>query len=558
MKTLIEYKQNQIRIMLFTLKILGLFFATIPFFNRFFRGDSINKVSNQSTYIALVVITMIMCTVLFLWTIMDRKKGNFIITIGIELTIFYGYFISAILISGNYESNYKFIFLFLIISYTVEFGTRFGLILACISSAFMLGMDLIMVKSMQVNLYFENDLVLSAMFIVVAWTLGYYVKLEKTHIEQLTAMVNVDGLTQVFNHRYLHDYLKYEYNESVKKGKSVSLLMIDIDYFKKYNDIFGHQRGDEVLKTLAYILTENARTTDVVCRYGGEEFCIVLPNTTKLEAVVIADKIRRVICEFNFEGQECLPNKSLTVSVGIAQSEDSGQSGQNYLALINNADNALYRAKFLRKNRVEVFSSVFEQLSDFNVYDKKTADTIKTLQTLISIINSRDKYTYNHVEKVVRYCGIMAKHLHLSREDHRLLIFGAYMHDLGKINIPKDLLITDQPLTTDQWEELKKHVEDGADIINQSEGFKDIIPIVMQHHERYDGTGYPVGLKGEEINYLARIMTLADSFDAMTTYRPYQAEKTIEEAFVEIRACAGTQFDPQLSEEFIRAITEED
>jgi diguanylate cyclase (GGDEF)-like protein len=558
MKTLVEYKQNKIRIILFTLKILALFFSVVPLYQRVFKGVSINIVSTQDSIIALAVVLFITCIILFLWIIMDRKKRPYFYFVVIEIAIFYFFFITSIFISGSYASSYKFLFLFLVISYTVEFGTRFGLAIASISSAFILGMDILLVKTSGVNEYFENDLALSAMFIVVAWTLGYYVKLEKTHIEQLTTMVNVDGLTQVYNHRYLHDYLKYEYGESVKKGKPLSLLMIDIDYFKKYNDIFGHQRGDEVLKTLAYILTENARTTDVVCRYGGEEFCIVLPNTTKSEALIIANNIRRVISEFNFEGQECLPNKSLTVSVGIAQAESTGHSLQNYLVLINNADNALYRAKFLRKNRVEVFSSVFEQLSDFDVYDKKTADIIKTLQTLISIINSRDKYTYNHVEKVVRYCDIMAKHLHLDRDAHRRLIFGAYMHDLGKINISKDLLITDQPLTDEQWEELKKHVDDGADIINQSEGFKEIIPIVMQHHERYDGTGYPAGLKGEEIDILARIMTLADSFDAMTTYRPYQTEKTIEEAFAEIRACAGTQFDPRLAEEFIKAITEED
>ncbi len=142
----------------------------------------------------------------------------------------------------------------------------------------------------------------------------------------------------------------------------------------------------------------------------------------------------------------------------------------------------------------------------------------------------------------------------LSVADKRLLLYGAYLHDLGKINTSKETLISNTKLTQEQWEELKKHPQDSADIVSQIDGFEKIVPIVLQHHEKYDGSGYPNGLKGTEIDYLARILTVADSFDAMTNQRPYQKTKTFEEAFEEIERCKSTHFDPVIADEFMEAL----
>ena len=144
----------------------------------------------------------------------------------------------------------------------------------------------------------------------------------------------------------------------------------------------------------------------------------------------------------------------------------------------------------------------------------------------------------------------------LSKEEKRLLLYGAYLHDLGKINISKETLISNTRLSDEQWEELKKHPQDSADIVSQIEGFEKIVPIVLQHHEKYDGTGYPNKLKGTEINYLARILTVADSFDAMTNQRPYQKTKSFREAFEEIERCKGTHFDPVIADGFMEALKE--
>lgn len=179
---------------------------------------------------------------------------------------------------------------------------------------------------------------------------------------------------------------------------------------------------------------------------------------------------------------------------------------------------------------------------------------MKTLKTLITVINSRDTYTYNHVERVFSYCSIISDYLDFAAEDKRLLLYAAYLHDLGKINVSKETLISNTKLSQEQWEELKEHPQDSADILSQIKGFEELVPIVAQHHERYDGTGYPKGLKDGEINYLARILTVVDAFDAMTNKRPYQERKTFEEAFEEIERCKGTQFDPEIADKFMEAL----
>jgi len=245
-------------------------------------------------------------------------------------------------------------------------------------------------------------------------------------------------------------------------------------------------------------------------------------------------------------------NQMMTASIGVST---SSMQMERHLSLIENADMALYRAKFLRRNKVEVYSSIFDHIIEKEP-NEDLLEEMKPLKTLMTVINSRDTYTFNHVERVFHYSRIVADHMKLSAEDKRNLLFGAYLHDLGKINTSKETLITNQRLTDAQWEELKKHPQDSADILSQIRGFEKIVPIVLQHHEKYDGTGYPKGLKGEEIHPLARILTIVDSFDAMTNQRPYQKAKTFQEAFDEIERCKGTHFDPAMADQFMEALKE--
>lgn len=538
-------KQSRFNNMFFTLKIMALFFCTAPLFQYYF-GDSANHMLVNLNIGMVVIFLCIVVIVAFMWIVLNSqfrriKAGHYL-----EIAIFYVACLSAILYSGSYRSYYKGMFIFMIVVYTMDMGIRTGFFVASISALTIVTLDLTLYHDGGVNAYFQADLALSAMFFVVAWVLGFYVKLENEHIENLKKTANMDGLTGLYNHRYFYDTITALFENNTQKP--LSFIMLDLDHFKIYNDMFGHQKGDEVLRQVSRLIGESARTGDVVCRYGGEEFTVIYPDTTQTEALVMADRLRQSISDYAFTGQEMLPNHNLTVSIGVAERlgpEDTVQE------LIERADAALYRAKFFRKNRVELYSTVFDQ---FTHLDVSTDNSITSVKALITIINSRDHYTYSHTERVVRYCDVFADYCHLSQQDKVHLVYAAYLHDIGKINVKKETLISEKRLTEQEWEEVKRHPVDSADIVSQIPELQEVVPIVMQHHERFDGTGYPNGLRGEEICRLARMLSLADSFDAMTAKRPYQPSRTFEDAFAEIRRCSGTQFDPALSESFIQAV----
>jgi putative nucleotidyltransferase with HDIG domain len=199
------------------------------------------------------------------------------------------------------------------------------------------------------------------------------------------------------------------------------------------------------------------------------------------------------------------------------------------------------------------YSSVYDRFDHLDQIDEE--ERIISIRALLSVINSRDRYTYNHTDRVVHYCEAYSKHAGLSEEDSRLLLYSAYLHDIGKINVPQEILISEKKLTDQEWTLIKRHPSDGAEIAQKIRNFDTVADIVRQHHEKFNGTGYPNGAKGEEIHVLARVLTLADSFDAMTAKRPYQKVMTFEEAFEEIRRCKGSHFDPELAEIFISAVS---
>ena len=288
-----------------------------------------------------------------------------------------------------------------------------------------------------------------------------------------------------------------------------------------------------------------------MARYGGEEFAIILPNTSEMDAIKLAEEIRSKIEKTYFHGEENQPNGKLTVSIGISIYPDKAK---NDIELIKSADDALYRAKFFDKNRVETYTSILDELK--NDIEDEHIDIITSIKTLISVINAKDKYTYGHVERVVIYSRLLADKLELNEKDKKDLIYGAYMHDIGKINIPKEILNKNMPLTPEEWEIMKQHPLNGVEIIKPVESLKEIIPLILHHHERYDGKGYPDNLKGDNIPYLVRMLTVVDSFDAMTSSRPYNKRKTYKEAIEELKKCSGTQFDKDIVDAFIQVIME--
>lgn len=494
-----EIRQGQTRTLFSILKMLSLFFAAIPLFHYFSKYLYIDKLINNnylySTGITLIVIFGVMSFVMFIFNKNENSKFLQYLEIFVYLIIF----TLSIYSSGAHQSYNKFFFLFSIIFYTIEHGMRTGLTIATISSLVIITIDLWFGDNQNVNQYFENDIALFFMFYVTALALGFYVRLEKQHINHLTERANIDDLTGTYNHRHFYELIKEHWEKNIKKNKPLSLLMIDIDNFKKYNDTFGHKQGDELLIKIAEIMQENIRSTDILCRYGGDEFSVILPNTNKQTATKIANRVQKAVIEM-FVSDNCVViDAGNNISIGV--SSLNGEI-EDYNSLIEHADMALYRAKFLKRNRVEVYSSIFDNIKEIDQINENVLENIKTLKTLITVVNSRDSYTYNHVNRVYNYCVLIADSFNLSKIEKKLLFYAAYLHDLGKINISKEILIADHELSDKEWEELKKHPVDSAEIISQIDGFEKVTPIVLQHHERYDGTGYPNGLKGEEINYM--------------------------------------------------------
>jgi len=556
MTTLEHIKQKNINEILSIVKLSSLLFSGIVFLKRFFGKNNLVLNSDNAYYslFSVISIVFLLVAIYCIWTFSTVKKfhSKYINIIqGIENIIFIMIIFLAIYKSGAYASDYKFLFLFIIITSTIQSGMKYGMSVACLSSMIILALDILCAPKSQVNQYFENDLIISGVFILTAWPLGYYVKVEGEHIEQLKSLANEDGLTGVFNHRFFQEALIEKIKLCEKENTCLSMIFLDIDFFKHYNDINGHQKGDKVLKTIGNLLKCSVRAEDIVARYGGEEFAILLPNACEKEAMKIAERIRKKIEETNFVGGENQPNGKITASMGISVYPNKAKSD---IELIKSADDALYRAKFFNKNRVEIYTSILDELK--NDTEKEHIDLVTSIKTLISVINAKDRYTYGHVERVVIYSRLLADKLELSEENKKTLIYGAYMHDIGKINIGEEILNKKMPLTKEEWEILKQHSANGVEIIKHVDSLKHISPLILHHHERYDGNGYPSNLKGEEIPYLARMLTVVDSFDAMTSNRPYNKRKTRLEAIEELKRCSGTQFDSAIVEVFIEVISE--
>ncbi|MFC0560994.1 bifunctional diguanylate cyclase/phosphohydrolase [Halalkalibacter alkalisediminis] len=365
--------------------------------------------------------------------------------------------------------------------------------------------------------------------------------------EQASKKANRDDLTGLYNHGYFKevfiDFVK------MKNSQPFSLAVIDIDDFKKYNDYFGHLQGDDLLKFFGSLLKEGCRPYNYTyARYGGEEFVILMPDTLGKQAYEFLNGLRKKMNDTYFKGVEILPQGCLSFSGGIVSHEGSVY---NTSELLDQADQAMYYAKAQGKNNVHLYDE--EDVVQKNLDEEKE---IELLEQQVRIFLSKDVYTYKHSKRVFKYAVNFAKKLKLHEHESKVLIMGALIHDIGKLEIPRDIINKKGKLEPHEWEMMKKHVTWGKEIVSTNKELAHLLPLVELHHERYDGKGYPHGLKGEEIPKLARILCIIDSFDAMTTERPYQATKTFEEAIEELRRCAGHQFDAKYVPAFIEMIEE--
>jgi diguanylate cyclase (GGDEF)-like protein/putative nucleotidyltransferase with HDIG domain len=360
---------------------------------------------------------------------------------------------------------------------------------------------------------------------------------------------NKDFLTGLNNHGYFKELLAKTVAEFKEDCQPLCVGIIDIDDFKRYNDINGHIQGDHLLQEFGKLLkTETDTKNYTVARYGGEEFSFIMPNTNRNQAFAFLNELRKKANDTYINGVEGLPYGCLSFSAGIAVCEKETYSASE---LLNKADQALYVAKNQGKNLVKIFNDQ----SDYTVQKSLSIEKeLDEAEQQLKIFLSKDVYTYRHSKRVYQYAVDFSRKLDLTDHERKTLVLGALVHDIGKIEIPRDILNKKGKLDPLEWDIMKKHVTWGKEIISTNKNLEEVIPLVELHHERFDGNGYPYGLKGKTIPKLSRILSVVDSFDAMTTERPYQKTKTFAEAIIELRACSGKQFDPQYVEPFIKMI----
>jgi diguanylate cyclase (GGDEF)-like protein len=367
--------------------------------------------------------------------------------------------------------------------------------------------------------------------------------------ERLQLLQTHDPLTGAFNHMSFQEQLQAQIETSVAKGAPLALLLIDIDSFGHYNSHLGHGAGDEVLRRVALTLERTLGLSAVLSRYQADDFAALVPGLDGEGALELAERIRCAIAAERFPGEEALPGGRLTVSIGLACCPAHARTRES---LIHKAQEALEQSKRAGQNQVHLYYSVLEGLED--ELSSSAQALLSAVQVLLTIINTKDHYTYGHTERVVSYALALGDHLGLSPDQRNTLKYGAFLHDVGKIQVDQSVLDKTGQLTADDWRQLRQHPTWGAEIVGGIESLADVIPLIKHHHERYDGNGYPQGLSGERIPYLARILTIADSYDAMTTDRPYKLAKTRIMAIKELRGMAGSQFDPSLVEGFAEVL----
>ena len=355
----------------------------------------------------------------------------------------------------------------------------------------------------------------------------------------------IDELTGLFNRRHFEERLKEEIARHSRYGNVFSLFMLDLDNFKTYNDIYGHPAGDELLDQIGSIIRSSIRNADQAFRYGGDEFIVILPQTISEDAYVVAERVREQIAS-EMKAKEV----AMTCSIGLASYPSDGvMSGE----VITASDTALYYAKRTGGNRTYLSAKILSE-PPIEAGANARGGGLSAVYALVSAVDAKDHYTYGHSRKVNTYAVALAEAIGLSPDEVSRVSTTALLHDIGKIGIPDKILSKKGKLTTEEWEAIKSHPKLGANIIGNVPSLVSCLPAVLYHHERWDGTGYPEGLKGETIPLDARILAIADAFAAMTSARPYRDAFCDDKVIKQLRQGAGKQFDPQLVEVFISLV----
>ena len=389
--------------------------------------------------------------------------------------------------------------------------------------------------------------------------------------EKLKSISLIDTHTGLYNHRYLADAIEAEFHQSRRYAQNLALILLDIDYFKSINDLYGLTFGDLVLKQLAKQLKRMVRRYDILIRYSGEEFIIISPRLNRNLALNMAQRLLESINFINFGNKQHVVKLKLSLAA-VSFPEDRITKG---IDLVNLANDLLNRAKesggnraystldmqkSRKKSRGKIIgvSRVKSLRNTINKLTKKSNQgLVESIFAFAKTIELKDHYTGEHVENTVHYATEISEKLGLAREDVELIKQAAMLHDLGKIGISEHILLKKGKLSKKEYTEIKKHPQIGADIIRPIQFLHALIPFIFYHHERWDGKGYPSGIKGEDIPVGARIIAIADVYQALTSDRPYHKAYSKNEAINIIKKASGKQFDPRIAGIFLKIIEKE-
>ena len=343
---------------------------------------------------------------------------------------------------------------------------------------------------------------------------------KKQKQEEILNLSYHDYLTGLYNRRFYEEELK---RLDTKRNLPLSLVMGDVNGLKLINDSFGHQMGDQLIQKAADMIRSGSRVDDIIARIGGDEFIIILPKTGSNEAEEIIKRMKEQTSE----------NKEDTVDVSISFG---------------------YKTKeYEEENIQEIFKKAEDDMYRHKLYESAETKS-KTISLILDTLYEKSPQELLHSKRVSELCKETAVQMNFGKDAADQIEIAGLMHDIGKMGIDKETLQESTKLTPEEWIEMKRHPEIGYRILNGASEYVEMAEYILEHHERWDGKGYPKGLKGEEISVQARIISVVEAYDVMTNYRTSGKAVSQEKAINEIRACSGTQFDPEIAKIFVEKV----